>query len=183
MGAGVVDRNRVDRNGVLRIAAGLLEQRLRPRASGGRLAKCVLAPFLYQEDGLRGRRIPQTVLQHFRCGRRPRGWWIETWKSDADMWNDQEILVDLKPSLVIEFGTNAGRLGRVFRQRHEADRRTGSRCFPWTSTTCLSIRQRGAIPTLCSSNRGPPFRLSPNKSSSSRASSRAEIFAILDSDD
>ena len=33
---------------------------------------------------------------------------IECWKSVADMWNYQEILFELKPSLVIEFGTNRG---------------------------------------------------------------------------
>ncbi|MGV0714069.1 rhamnosyl O-methyltransferase [Mycolicibacterium sp. XJ662] len=33
---------------------------------------------------------------------------IETYKSPCDMWNYQEILVDLKPSLVIEFGSAFG---------------------------------------------------------------------------
>jgi cephalosporin hydroxylase len=33
---------------------------------------------------------------------------IDCWKSVSDMWNYQEILFDLKPSLVIEFGTNRG---------------------------------------------------------------------------
>jgi cephalosporin hydroxylase len=33
---------------------------------------------------------------------------VTTWKSVSDMWNYQEILFDLKPSLVIEFGTNQG---------------------------------------------------------------------------
>jgi cephalosporin hydroxylase len=33
---------------------------------------------------------------------------IETWKSVSDMWNYQEIIFKLKPSLIIEFGTNAG---------------------------------------------------------------------------
>jgi cephalosporin hydroxylase len=33
---------------------------------------------------------------------------VETYKSPADMWNYQEVLVDLKPSLVIEFGTAFG---------------------------------------------------------------------------
>lgn len=33
---------------------------------------------------------------------------IECYKSVSDMWNYQEILVDLKPSLVIEFGTLYG---------------------------------------------------------------------------
>lgn len=33
---------------------------------------------------------------------------IKCWKSVSDMWNYQEILIDLKPSLVIEFGTRYG---------------------------------------------------------------------------
>ncbi|MGV0607715.1 rhamnosyl O-methyltransferase [Mycolicibacterium sp. XJ1904] len=33
---------------------------------------------------------------------------ITCWKSVSDMWNYQEILADLKPSLVIEFGTRYG---------------------------------------------------------------------------
>jgi cephalosporin hydroxylase len=33
---------------------------------------------------------------------------VETYKSPCDMWNYQEILVNLKPSLVIEFGTAFG---------------------------------------------------------------------------
>jgi cephalosporin hydroxylase len=33
---------------------------------------------------------------------------VTTWKSPSDMWNYQEILFDLKPSLVVEFGTNQG---------------------------------------------------------------------------
>ncbi|MBU9763056.1 rhamnosyl O-methyltransferase [Mycobacterium sp. TNTM28] len=33
---------------------------------------------------------------------------VTTWKSVSDMWNYQEIIADLKPSLIIEFGTNQG---------------------------------------------------------------------------
>ncbi|GFG73610.1 rhamnosyl O-methyltransferase [Mycobacterium botniense] len=33
---------------------------------------------------------------------------VNCWKSVADMWNYQEILFELKPSLVIEFGTAHG---------------------------------------------------------------------------
>jgi cephalosporin hydroxylase len=33
---------------------------------------------------------------------------IKCWKSVSDMWNYQEILTELKPSLVIEFGTRYG---------------------------------------------------------------------------
>ncbi|OSC40417.1 rhamnosyl O-methyltransferase [Mycobacterium decipiens] len=33
---------------------------------------------------------------------------IKCWKSVSDMWNYQEILIDLKPSLIIEFGSRYG---------------------------------------------------------------------------
>jgi cephalosporin hydroxylase len=33
---------------------------------------------------------------------------ITCWKSVSDMWNYQEILYDLQPSLVVEFGSNQG---------------------------------------------------------------------------
>lgn len=33
---------------------------------------------------------------------------VQCWKSVSDMWNYQEILFDLKPSLVIEFGSRYG---------------------------------------------------------------------------
>ena len=33
---------------------------------------------------------------------------VNCWKSVSDMWNYQEILFELKPSLVIEFGTAHG---------------------------------------------------------------------------
>lgn len=33
---------------------------------------------------------------------------VTCWKSVSDTWNYQEILADLKPSLVIEFGTRYG---------------------------------------------------------------------------
>ncbi|AQT79168.1 rhamnosyl O-methyltransferase [Mycolicibacterium litorale] len=33
---------------------------------------------------------------------------ITAWKSVSDMWNYQEIIFDLKPSVIIEFGTNQG---------------------------------------------------------------------------
>lgn len=33
---------------------------------------------------------------------------VTCWKSVSDMWNYQEILVDLKPSLIVEFGTRYG---------------------------------------------------------------------------
>jgi cephalosporin hydroxylase len=33
---------------------------------------------------------------------------VKCWKSVSDMWNYQEILIELKPSLVIEFGTRYG---------------------------------------------------------------------------
>jgi cephalosporin hydroxylase len=38
-----------------------------------------------------------------------------------DVWNYQEILFNLRPSFVIEFGMFSRRFGSIFQQRHEAD--------------------------------------------------------------
>lgn len=40
---------------------------------------------------------------------------VPVFKSPSDMWNYQEILVELRPSLVIEFGTNRGGSALFFR--------------------------------------------------------------------
>lgn len=106
-GGKLVDRGRVDRNSVLRIAAGLIEQRPTPSGLGRRLASGVLAPFLYQETGSE---TDEYHKWYYNTNVWKRTTWlgIETWKSVSDMWNYQEILVGLRPSLVIEFGTNQG---------------------------------------------------------------------------
>ena len=61
------------------------------------------------------------------------------------MWNYQEILFELKPSLVVEFGTV--KVGRpCFSPRHEADRRTIQGAFGGRHPRTVLSRQRGAIP-------------------------------------
>ncbi|WP_242638544.1 rhamnosyl O-methyltransferase [Mycolicibacterium sp. S2-37] len=67
----------------------------------------MLAPFLYQESGSEA---DEYHKWYFNTHVWMKTTWmgIDTWKSVADMWNYQEILFDLKPSLVIEFGTNQG---------------------------------------------------------------------------
>lgn len=106
-GTAVVDRNRVDRNPVLRIAAGLLEQRPTPSGLGRRLASGVLAPFLYQGTGSEADEYHKWYFNTF-VWKKTTWMGVDTWKSVSDMWNYQEILFDLKPSLVIEFGSNQG---------------------------------------------------------------------------
>jgi len=41
---------------------------------------------------------------------------IKTMKSVSDMWNYQEVIFDLKPALIIEFGTNRGGAAVFFSQ-------------------------------------------------------------------
>jgi cephalosporin hydroxylase len=106
-GASYVDRNLVDRNASLRIAAALFEQRPTLSGLGRRLAAGVLAPFFYQPTGSESEEYHKWYFNTF-VWKKTTWMGIDCWKSVADMWNYQEILVELKPSLVIEFGTNQG---------------------------------------------------------------------------
>ncbi|OAN37632.1 rhamnosyl O-methyltransferase [Mycolicibacterium iranicum] len=74
---------------------------------GRRLASGVLAPFLYQATGTETEEYHKWYY-NTHVWKRTTWMGIETWKSVSDMWNYQEILVELRPSLVIEFGTNQG---------------------------------------------------------------------------
>ncbi|MDA2890736.1 CmcI family methyltransferase [Mycolicibacterium sp. BiH015] len=74
---------------------------------GRRLASGVLAPFLYQATGSETEEYHKWYY-NTNVWKRTTWMGIETWKSVSDMWNYQEILVELRPSLVIEFGTNQG---------------------------------------------------------------------------
>jgi cephalosporin hydroxylase len=106
-GVELVNRSRVDKNPVLRILAGLYEQRPTPSGLGRRLASGILAPFLYQETGSEADEYHKWYY-NTHVWMKTTWMGIDTWKSVSDMWNYQEILVDLKPALVIEFGTNQG---------------------------------------------------------------------------
>ena len=97
----------VDRNPFLRLTASLIEARPTPSGLGRRIASGVLAPLLYQSTGSE----PEEYNKwYYNTNAWKQTTWngIGCWKSVSDMWNYQEILCELKPSLVIEFGTNQG---------------------------------------------------------------------------
>jgi cephalosporin hydroxylase len=97
----------VDKNSFLRITSALIEQRPTPAGLGRRLVSGVMAPFLYESTGSEAEEYHKW---YYNTNVWKEATWmgIGCWKSVSDMWNYQEILVDLKPSLVIEFGTNQG---------------------------------------------------------------------------
>lgn len=97
----------VDRNSFLRIAAALIEQRPTPAGLGRRLATGVLAPYFYQPTGSEAEEYHKWYFNTM-VWKKTTWMGVTCWKSAFDLWLYQEILVDLKPSLVIEFGTNAG---------------------------------------------------------------------------
>ena len=72
-----------------------------------RVTNSAVSIFLYQPKGTEGEEYHKWYYNTFVWNKTT---WlgIECWKSVADMWNYQEILVDLKPSLIIEFGSNRG---------------------------------------------------------------------------
>jgi cephalosporin hydroxylase len=90
----------VDRNTILGIAAATF-------ASLRRLANSILAIFFYQPTGSEPEEYHKWYYNTF-VWKKTSFMGVTTWKSVSDMWNYQEILFDLKPSLVIEFGTSQG---------------------------------------------------------------------------
>ena len=92
--------NYEDKNGVRGIASATLE-------SVRRLAKSALAVYAYQPTGTESEEYHKWYYNTF-VWKKTTWMGIPCWKSVSDMWNYQEILFDLKPSLVIEFGTNRG---------------------------------------------------------------------------
>jgi cephalosporin hydroxylase len=72
-----------------------------------RLVNSGLSIFLYQPTGSEAEEYHKWYYNTFVWNKTT---WlgIDCWKSVADMWNYQEILSELKPSLIIEFGSNRG---------------------------------------------------------------------------
>lgn len=89
-----------ERNAVVRIAKANI-------ATVRQLAKSALSVYTYQPTGSEAEEYHKWYFNTF-VWKKTTWMGIDTWKSVADMWNYQEILFDLKPSLVIEFGTNQG---------------------------------------------------------------------------
>ena len=89
-----------DRQSVSGIAAATVD-------SLRRLTKAALAVYAYQPTGSEAEEYQKWYYNTF-VWKKTTWMGITCWKSVSDMWNYQEILVDLKPSLVIEFGSNQG---------------------------------------------------------------------------
>jgi cephalosporin hydroxylase len=90
----------VDRLSVPQIAAATF-------SSVRRLANSARSIFFYQPTGSEPEEYHKWYYNTF-VWRKTSWMGVTTWKSVSDMWNYQEILCELKPSLVIEFGTNQG---------------------------------------------------------------------------
>ncbi|WP_242638570.1 rhamnosyl O-methyltransferase [Mycolicibacterium sp. S2-37] len=72
-----------------------------------RLVRSGLSVFLYEPTGSEGDEYHRWYYNTFVWNHT--SWLgVDCWKSVADMWNYQEILCELKPSLIIEFGSNRG---------------------------------------------------------------------------
>ena len=63
--------------------------------------------FLYQPTGTEADEYHKWYYNTF-VWKKTKWLGIDTWKSVSDMWTYQEILSELKPSLIIEFGSNRG---------------------------------------------------------------------------
>jgi cephalosporin hydroxylase len=104
----------VDRNAFLRFGAVLRETPRRRRVMRDvahlgikRLAVGLLAPYFYQPAGSESEEYHKWYFNAMVW--KTTSWMgVECWKSVSDMWNYQEILFELKPSLIIEFGTAHG---------------------------------------------------------------------------
>ena len=89
-----------ERNSLLRSGAAAF-------ASVRSLANSARAIFFYQPTGSEPEEYHKWYYNTF-VWKKTTWMGVTCWKSIADMWNYQEILSALKPSLVIEFGTNQG---------------------------------------------------------------------------
>jgi len=105
----------VDKNAVLRIAAAVFESAPKPSVL---VKKARLLPLVYFNPKLLSllfyRSTGSECEEYHKWYFNTLVWHKTTWmgvdclKSVGDMWNYQEILFELKPSLVIEFGTCHG---------------------------------------------------------------------------
>lgn len=71
------------------------------------LASSALSIFVYQPTGDEPEEYHKWYFNTF-VWKKTSWLGVTTWKSVSDMWNYQEILSELKPALVIEFGSNQG---------------------------------------------------------------------------
>lgn len=99
--------NYADRNAVRRIAAASFEFLRSEAILLRQLAKSALAVYAYHPTGSESEEYHSWYFNTF-IWKKTTWFGVTCWKSVSDMWNYQEILFDLKPSLVIEFGTAHG---------------------------------------------------------------------------
>ena len=126
----------VDRKPFLRIGAALFESMPTPWDFVKKIAAPSLARYFYQPTGSEPNEYHKWYY-NTQVFNKITWMGVNTQKSPSDMWNYQEILFELKPSLVIEFGTTLRWLRFIFCQCHEANRRTIQGafrgCLPRTS--------------------------------------------------
>ena len=172
--------NYVDRNAVLRIAAVIFESRPTPWGFAKKVATAVRAHYLYQPTGSE---CEEYHKWYYNTSVWKKATWlgVDCWKSVSDMWNYQEILFELKPSLVIEFGTYHGgsalffasvmrQIGEPFKvlsvDVYHGRLDPAARCDP----DILFVESRSTVPAIAE-------RIQRLKSEFP-----GKIFAILDSD-
>ncbi|MGH3970638.1 MAG: rhamnosyl O-methyltransferase [Mycobacterium sp.] len=80
---------------------------MRPSRVVKTFASSIAAHYFYQPTGSEAEEYHKW---YYNTGVWMKSTWmgVDCWKSVGDMWNYQEILFELKPSLVIEFGTAHG---------------------------------------------------------------------------
>jgi cephalosporin hydroxylase len=99
--------NYVDRNAILRIAAAVFESRPTPWRIVKVLASAIQSHYSYQPTGSESEEYHKWYY-NTAVWKKTTWMGVHCWKSVIDMWNYQEILFELKPSLVIEFGSAHG---------------------------------------------------------------------------
>ncbi|MFZ1027848.1 MAG: CmcI family methyltransferase [Limnoraphis robusta] len=114
-------------------------------------------------------------------------WTTTTWagvsalKSPCDMWNYQEIIFDLKPSLIIEFGTRYGGATLFFAHLLDQIPQTSKVFSVDNDQSCLDdqVKQHPRIELMLSSSTHPVVA---QRISMLRQEFSGRVFAILDSD-
>ncbi len=99
--------NYVARNAVLRTAAAIFESAPKLSVTVKKAATSFLPPYFYEPMGSESEEYHKWYYNS-EVWRKTTWMGVNCWKWVGDMWNYQEILFELKPSLVIEFGTFRG---------------------------------------------------------------------------
>nr|WP_090339546.1 CmcI family methyltransferase [Mycolicibacterium malmesburyense] len=144
------------------------------------LASTVRTHYLYQPTGSEGE-IYHQWYYNTSVWKTTTWFGVKCWKSVTDMWNYQEILLDLKPSLVIEFGTAYGgsalffanvmrRMGKPFKVLSVDISHAALDVVAQADPDILFVESRSTVPAIAEHIQ----RL--------RSQFPGNVFAILDSD-